>query len=157
MIKIPNLENIKAVSIPLRDFNKEVYKLIGQDAERVGITTQQLIVLFEVANNPLGGLEQLSETMQLSASTLSGIVDRLVKTELLVRERSERDRRHLELRISPAGGERVREAFNPETSVFLQRMSFALQLPEEDLQTMMRVQRQMLARIRGEDETTPSK
>jgi len=157
MIKIPNLDNIKAVSIPLRDFNKEVYKLIGQDAERVGITTQQLIVLFEVANNPLGGLEQLSETMQLSASTLSGIVDRLVKTELLVRERSERDRRHLELRISPAGVERVREAFNPDTSVFLQRMSFALQLPEEDLQTMMRVQRQMLARLRGEDETSPSK
>ncbi|KEO81172.1 MarR family winged helix-turn-helix transcriptional regulator [Tumebacillus flagellatus] len=149
MNHIPNLEKIKAVSLPFRDIQKELMNLVRQDAERVGVTTQQLIVLLEIATNPTGGLEQLSDRMQLSPSTLSGIVDRLVKSGLLVRERSERDRRNLELHLSAEGLSKYREAFHPERSLFLQRMSYALELPEEDLNLMLGVQQRMLARLRG--------
>jgi DNA-binding MarR family transcriptional regulator len=152
MSPLQNLEKIKACTMPFRELNRRVFQLLTLDADRVGITAQQLMVLSEVRNNPAGGLEQLSEHVRLSASTVSGIVDRLVKLDLLNRERSARDRRHLELHLSPSGLEKLQEAFHPEKSILLQRMAYALQMPQEDLETMLRIQNQFLARLRGADE-----
>ncbi|PWK15817.1 MarR family winged helix-turn-helix transcriptional regulator [Tumebacillus permanentifrigoris] len=152
MTTLPELEKIKRCTMPFRELNRVLFQLRTLDADRVGITPQQLMVLNEVRNNPGIGLDQLSEHVQLASSTLSGIVDRLVKSDLLRRERSTRDRRQLELHLSPSGLEKLQEAYDPEKSVLLQRMAVALEMPAQDIETMIRIQNQFLARLRGTEE-----
>lgn len=155
MSSLQEIQKIKEVTAPIRELNKLLFQLLAEDADRVGMTAQQLLVLSEIYKNPEVGLEHLSENIQLSNSTLSGIVDRMVKSGLLVRERSTRDRRHLELRVSPIGEEKHRTAFDPAQSVVLQRMAYALDIPSEELETMFRIQRKLLERLRHPNPATP--
>lgn len=72
-----------------------------------GLTTPQLICLQAVVQREGLTLSELSKEVSLSASTLTGIVDRLEKKQLIQRERSVQDRRKVLLKPLPKGSELV--------------------------------------------------
>jgi DNA-binding MarR family transcriptional regulator len=58
-------------------------------------------------------LGELSKGMYLHPSTISGVVDRLEKKRYVVRDRTEKDRRVVKVRLTPKGKMLVRKAPNP--------------------------------------------
>ena len=91
------------------------------------VTVPQMICLHALANDGPMTLSQLAASVSLSASTVTGVVDRLETKGLILRKPSEGDRRKKMLHITDAGG-----ALTNEAPMLLQdRLTVALSgLPE---------------------------
>ena len=90
--EIQNL--IRTINKNLRDYIMNVFK-------DYNITIPQMMLLKELYFNPDISLHELSEKLSLSNSTVSGIVDRLVKHNFITREIPENNRRSVRLNLSP--------------------------------------------------------
>jgi DNA-binding MarR family transcriptional regulator len=66
-----------------------------------GFTFPQMFLIFSLNKNPGTNLHDLSKQLELSKSTVSGIVDRLVSQRVVIREIPEEDRRTVKLSLSP--------------------------------------------------------
>jgi len=69
-------------------------------AKQYGFTEPQLAVIFHLYHMPSITLNELSEHMMLTKSTVSGIVDRLTKQGVVTREIPKDNRRIVKLSIS---------------------------------------------------------
>lgn len=87
-----------------------------------GLTTPQLLVLTAVATLGEVTVGRISDHVQLSQATVTSIVDRLVRAELMIRERSTRDRRVIHLRLTPTGRRTLAKAPQPLQREFLERL-----------------------------------
>jgi MarR family transcriptional regulator, organic hydroperoxide resistance regulator len=80
----------------IRELLKRLHKTLGTMATRelakYGLTVPQLVVLRTIMDQPMS-IGQISKVVDLSYSTVSGIIDRLEREELVVRTRDEKDRR----------------------------------------------------------------
>lgn len=77
------------------------------------LTTPQLVCLNEIhTHGPLTS-RQLAQNVYLSPSTVVGIVDRLEGKSLIKRERSQVDRRQVELSVTEEGTEMIKSAPSP--------------------------------------------
>lgn len=97
---------------------EEVHGLFIQVARRLrrrrhpgGLTPLQVLVLRELASVP-GSLRpsDLAERLDVTPGTVTPLVDRLIRAELVTRERDPGDRRVLRLSLTPAGRRCLREA-----------------------------------------------
>src|SRR5687767_2152083 len=66
----------------------------------LGITGPQRLVLRIVRQFPGISAGELAHVVQLHPSTLTGVIQRLVRKKLLIRERDPRDSRFLRLRVA---------------------------------------------------------
>ncbi|BCJ87809.1 MarR family winged helix-turn-helix transcriptional regulator [Effusibacillus dendaii] len=76
----------------LRKINRQITHIANRELARFCITVPQILVLKEVLGGPKM-IGQISEAVNLSNSTVSGIVDRLEKQGLVERRRDLDDRR----------------------------------------------------------------
>ncbi|OGP92683.1 MAG: hypothetical protein A2156_04755 [Deltaproteobacteria bacterium RBG_16_48_10] len=100
------MQSLRRMIKSLQDYSQMVYS-------HFGITGPQLWALktiYQMGSLPLG---KLSEGMYLHPSTISGVVDRLEKKGYVARDRTEKDRRVVEVRLTPKGKMVVRRAPNP--------------------------------------------
>ncbi|MGC6415691.1 MAG: MarR family winged helix-turn-helix transcriptional regulator [Bradymonadia bacterium] len=107
-------------------------------SQQVGLTVPQLLCLKAV-----GRLEEtvdeitvalVSKEVKLAPATVSRIVDRLVRAELLLRERGRADRRRVCLSLTPKGLERYQSLPIPLQEKFVQRFSA---LPEDERERLL--------------------
>ena len=109
---------IRAVDIYSRKLNVEL-----------GLTTPQLLCLYELAKSHATTLTALAKEVNLGVSTVNGIVDRLEAKGYLTRTRLAEDRRKVALEMTPSGKEVVRKA----PSLLQDKLSMALsKLPESE-------------------------
>ncbi len=109
-------------------------RVLQQDAERVGITQMQLIILSRISKQPNINLSDLATQSMQSASTVSGIIDRLVAAGLVHREQNSKNRRAIILNLTELGKEKRTEAFS-ETSFVNKRMQkLEAEISEEEWQ-----------------------
>ena len=80
---------------------------------KFGLTTPQLLCLHYVCEAEFMTLSELTKAVNLSGSTVNGIVDRLEKKELLTRQRSTQDRRKVHLIMTERGKTLVEQAPSP--------------------------------------------
>ena len=121
-----DLRILRSLRCVIRAVDKYSHKLNTE----LGLTTPQLLCLDTLAKNerPLT-LTELAETVNLGASTVNGIVDRLEAKQYLIRHRSAHDRRQVLLQLTPAGQGVVEKA----PSLLQDRLSAALgKLPEAE-------------------------
>ena len=78
-----------------------------------GVTQHQLGCLLALFDSGPMPQSKLAQTILVKPSTITGIIDRLEQKGLVVRERSERDRRIVNINITDAGNELVNEAPPP--------------------------------------------
>ncbi|MFD0672917.1 MarR family winged helix-turn-helix transcriptional regulator [Cohnella sp. GCM10027633] len=123
-----------------RELNKTFYQLLQSAANLHGITPVQFIVLAHLARNPNIRLSDLAERMNLGNSTMSGIIDRMVKAELVSRERTEADRRAMTLNLTEKGLT-LRQETEATKIKFLQPL---LQLSERDQLEWHRIQQDII-------------
>jgi DNA-binding MarR family transcriptional regulator len=79
-------------------------------AKETGLTAPQLLVLQSVANASRAKPSDVAKQVHLSQATITSIVDRLVRDGLVVRQRSDQDRRSLEIVLTKEGETRLANA-----------------------------------------------
>lgn len=95
-----------------------------------GISGAQLWILSAIAETPGITVSQLSETLSVHVSTASNMLDKLARSGLLERLRSEEDRRVVNLRLTENGQAVLDRAPKPFTGL----VPYALEkLPEKTL------------------------
>lgn len=90
---------IRAVDIYSRKLNSNL-----------GLTTPQLLCLCTLSEADKMTLSELTKNVNLSGSTVNGIVDRLEIKKYLVRQRSSKDRRKVYLHMTDMGKDLVKKA-----------------------------------------------
>lgn len=77
------------------------------------ITAPQLVCLLHAVNHGPVTATAIGRAVHLSASTVVGILDRLEEKGLIARQRSQEDRRLVQVRATPAGAELASRAPSP--------------------------------------------
>ncbi|HWS71983.1 MAG TPA: MarR family transcriptional regulator [Thermoanaerobaculia bacterium] len=90
------LDSLRRLSRALRLSEKEAQS-------RYGLTAAQLVVLHVLHDNPDCSLGELAAFTATDQSTSSVVVQRLVEAGYVSRVDQERDRRHVSLKLTPAG------------------------------------------------------
>jgi DNA-binding MarR family transcriptional regulator len=81
----------------------ESRRLAKEQCARLGITATQLNVLKLLHTVGDLSLSELSKQMAATNSTITGIIDRMVAANVVVREQSTEDRRVWRIRLTPEG------------------------------------------------------
>jgi DNA-binding MarR family transcriptional regulator len=117
MTSIKNSQAEKA----LKQF-RMLYGCIRQHFREVerkcGISGSQLWILQEVYGSPGVGVSEIAERLSIHQSTCSQLVEKLVLSGFLVKERSKDDQRRVGLTISRAGKSKLGKAPGPLEGVF---------------------------------------
>lgn len=97
----PLVESAEKIALLLKSARKELTDYTFEKARKFGFTGPQLFLVFVLQKNPGLGLQELSDKLGLSKSTVSGMVDRLVGQGDVVREIPPGDRRSVKLFLAP--------------------------------------------------------
>jgi DNA-binding MarR family transcriptional regulator len=73
--------------------------------QRFGLTGPQLVVLKELVGGPARPVSEIAVAVNLSQSTVTGILDRLERKDMIIRERSTLDRRKVLVSATPTAEE----------------------------------------------------
>ena len=85
---------------------------------RYGLTAPQLTVLKRLAQEGPQPIGRLAESVRLSQATITGIVDRLVKRDLVRRVRCQDDRRRVLVELTQEGTDVARQSPAPLQETF---------------------------------------
>ena len=105
-----------------------------------GVTVPQMLCMRAIAE--IGAQDPSAEVtsravgqaVQLSPSTVSGVMERLVQAGQVLRERSTQDRRRVHLSLTPAGEATLGAAPNPLQERFLSRLEA---LPNDEQERLL--------------------
>ncbi|MBI5369530.1 MAG: MarR family transcriptional regulator [Planctomycetes bacterium] len=92
-----------AIVSSLQSVFQQVDRFSKQSLARFGVTGPQIWALRTIEEREGITLGELTRAMYLHPSTLTGIIDRLVQSGLISRERSPEDRRVIRVRLRPRG------------------------------------------------------
>jgi DNA-binding MarR family transcriptional regulator len=92
-----------SVTKRLRQIAHELDKHSKYLQEHYSVTVPQIITLREIYEHGPVSFSELTEIVSLNNSTVTGIVDRLERQNLVQRTRTARDRRRIDLVITDAG------------------------------------------------------
>jgi len=138
----------------LRQITHEVDRYSKYLQESYQITIPQLVCLREIHDHGPVSLSALSRIVYVNSSTVTGIVDRLEKRELVRRRRMSKDRRQIHVEITEQGLQFIAHAPAPLEERFAQRLKRldgdeikALLLAIEKLVVMLNSSDQALTRF----------
>lgn len=115
-------------------------------AREHGLTGPQVTVLKLLEGVGDLSLSELSERIQARNSTITGIVDRMQRDGLVLRRRSERDRRVIEIVLTPRGQALARAIPVQPMQMFASALR---SLPLEDREALRRILRAMSDHVRA--------
>jgi DNA-binding MarR family transcriptional regulator len=75
-----------------------------------GLTVPQILILQTVAEAGQLGVSEIARRVSLSQATVTSVVDRLVRKDLVTRNRSEKDRRMVRIALTDHGKARLENA-----------------------------------------------
>ncbi len=125
----PKRDEVEAVLRAIRRVVRRISEHSRYLAREVGLTVPQLLCLKAIGDldqsegEPEITVAMVSKRVQLGAPTVSRIVDRLVRAQLVVRERRAQDRRKVCLSLTPAGLERYQTLPTPLQETFVSRFA----------------------------------
>jgi DNA-binding MarR family transcriptional regulator len=123
-----------------------VLRRMAPTLEDEGITMGQFWALHLVSSLGQTSLSAVARHLSVAPPTVCGKVDELVRAGLVARHRSEKDRRAVELTLTPAGRRAEARVWRAVGHVM---GSVTTDLPREDLATATRVFRTIRARLDG--------
>lgn len=135
----PNDDIAHQVLTAIRQLVRRIAEHSKYLSREVGLTVPQLLCL-----KAIGELEETEDeitvamvggAVQLSPATVSRIIDRLVRAELVSRERRSLDRRRVCLSLTPAGLERFQTLPTPLQEQFVERLRV---LPEAERRAILK-------------------
>ncbi len=131
---------------------RKVIRAIDLDSHRLehrhGVTAPQLLVLATVRDHPGLGLGDVARIVQLSPSTVVGIIDRLEERALIERCRDAVDRRRIQLALLPKGRTVLDAGPKPLQTALIARFE---RLPESDQARMLAALHQLTDLLHAHD------
>lgn len=111
------------VMIAIRKIVQAIDMNSRQLVKRVGLTGPQLVILQEIANCDKVTAGELARAVSLSQSTVTGILERLEKRQLITRHRCEDDKRRVMVHITDTGTRILKSAPPIMQETFVDRFS----------------------------------
>lgn len=93
------MADIKNITQVMMKNNQLYFSIMARELSKHGITIPQAFVIGEIYMKPKT-MGELSKALDLSNSTVSGIIDRLERQNIVVRKRDEADRRVVRVSLS---------------------------------------------------------
>jgi DNA-binding MarR family transcriptional regulator len=122
----------------IRQIVRRIAEHSKQLSRDVGLTVPQLMCLKAIAEQDDAKVDTtiglVSDTVHLSAATVSRIIDRLERAGLVERGRGASDRRRVRLSLTAAGQERSQALPAPLQKRFVERFTA---LPDEERRTLL--------------------
>lgn len=143
-------EKTSKILSSFRKVNKYFYRQMWHHADELGVTVVQLRFLKTISDFPDISLLELADKMEMSKSTASSVVERLVKAGLVKREKSKTDKRAVVLQLTALGEEKEKEGH----ALFHKRMERLHELSEEDVEQLLYLHNRIAEKITldGDDE-----
>jgi len=98
------------VIIFLRKINRAADINSKKLIKQIGLTGPQLLILQEVARRKEVTAGEIAKAISLSQATVTGILERMEKRELLTRTRNENDKRRIMIRLTKTGKKIIKNA-----------------------------------------------
>lgn len=115
------------------------------DADNLGIPVVQLKALYKISVKPNIGLGELAENLKLTSSTVSGVIDRLVKNGYVERYNPTHDRRTITLQMTNLGESKLAQFTESQSELHLvQRLNKINEFPKEDIEQLLRIHKQII-------------
>lgn len=129
--------NKKQLSLQVLKKFRIIYGSVRQhfrEVERTcGVTGSQLWVMQEIANTSGIGVSELAVRLSIHQSTCSQLVEKLVASKLIIKERSKEDQRRVGLRLTEEAAKLITKAPGPAEGVLPEALR---ELPAETIQTL---------------------
>ncbi len=120
-------------------------RLTKEYARRANLTSPQLTVIKILETFGDLSLTELSERIRAQNSTVTGIIDRMEREDLVVRERSKEDRRVVYIRLSEKGARLARQIQVEPMEIFRGAL---LSLSHADLKDLLRIMNKLQKHVR---------
>ena len=120
-------------------------------ARRAQLTGPQLTVLKGLEQIGSLSLTELSDHIRAQNSTVTGIIDRMERDDLVVRERSDTDRRVVRIRLTKRGADLARDIPVEPMEAFQGAIA---DLSATDMQDLLRILTKLAGSVRGRIETS---
>jgi DNA-binding MarR family transcriptional regulator len=128
---------IRAIDLRSKQLNRDV-----------GLTGPQLLALQEIGRRPGTMVRQIADNINLSAATVTSILDRLEAKQLLQRIRSTEDKRKVSVFLTEQGQNVLQDAPMPFQDHFINRFS---QLKDWEQSQMVATIQRMASMMDAED------
>ncbi len=107
---LPEREISDNVLIALRKIIQAIDLNSKKLVKRVGLTGPQLVILQEISRLGTVSVGEVAKNVSLSQGTVTGILERMEKRGVVVRQRSSQDKRRVMVRITESGEELLSNA-----------------------------------------------
>ncbi|WP_213522062.1 MarR family winged helix-turn-helix transcriptional regulator [Paenibacillus sp. J31TS4] len=146
-------ENVHPVLYSFREINQTMKHLFRTEAEALHLTALQILLLDALEQGGERSVSDLADQLVLSNAAVSGGVDQLVQQGFVTRRRCEHDRRMVFVSLTKRGEEKRSESLGPESRL-MKRIDSMLNLPQEELDTLLALHQKMIANLGKEEEGT---
>ncbi len=117
------MDQIQEVLIALRRVIRATDLHSKQLVKTVGLTAPQLLLLQTLRDKGGVPVGELASDVSLSQATVTSILDRLERRQLVVRERSQQDKRKVLAHLTDAGLDVLKDAPTPLQANFVRQFS----------------------------------
>lgn len=115
------MDRVDACLIALRRILRATDLFSRELAQSVGLTAAQFRVLQIVAESGHCTATAIAQRMRISQATVTSLVDKLVRQEMVTRERSQTDRRQTNIVATERGRRAIAEAPDPLQQRFVRK------------------------------------
>lgn len=115
--------NVALIERYLRKVDWIIRKKGREILNDINITDPQFIALQHLINDQELTIGELSQKMSLACSTITDLIDRMEKSELVIRERDEQDKRVVRLKAQPKGHDIVRQVLEKRREYLSEKLS----------------------------------
>ncbi|WP_425449097.1 MarR family winged helix-turn-helix transcriptional regulator [Dethiothermospora halolimnae] len=119
----------------IREINSKLNHGIKNQLKETGLTMPQLIVVKVLSKNKRLKVSEISKKIKLVNSTVSGIIDRLEKQDIVRRIRSKEDRRIVYIELSNKGNDIVKKYQHTINNFF---NNIFINCSEEEMETILK-------------------
>jgi len=113
----------KEVLISLRKIIQAIDLHSKKLSREYGLTGPQLVILQEISNHDQMSVTELGKSISLSQGTVTDILSRLIKKELITKKRSPFDKRRVEIQLTENCRQLLDKAPPPLQETFMEQFS----------------------------------
>ncbi|CAI6057818.1 hypothetical protein PAECIP112173_01661 [Paenibacillus sp. JJ-100] len=129
-----------------RQVNQMLFRAFWNENKEIELTSIQFMVLSILKERPALGINEIADLCHMGSSSMSAVVERLVKGEYIVRTRSDADRRSVVLQVTAKGEKAQQET----QQLWMERVSPILEISKEDLENLLRIHSLMIEKLQEE-------
>ncbi len=130
-------------------FETTMRKIISEVSESkdCDLTRAQYYILYMLSKKPYYTSSDLAQKLEVKPSAVTVMIDRLLNTNLVTRERDENDRRIVKIKITTEGTNILKKAMQKRNEIYKRYLSH---LEEHELDSLLNIYEKLARITKGE-------